>query len=412
MTSQYLVNFFLFQPVNVALCTALIISAIFFQRNSFFFHVWGVTTLLLVVLHKINLCYGKIQNKFKVYEQIVIAGGVMHAFVPLIGIVIPIAMFVHVGICFMVHVLHLGQSYQVFNDIGMNDSGYLVVLWAVNVMEFAVNLAYCFPHIISNHMFVVFIVVVEMSALLLSSLKLKSVHSSPSPYLQPSPVDTGTVTLGNKVRAIATSRIMVCIVCAGTAGLLLAFNSYNFGIFMTGYAFVLLLNLLHLHEHTVTFHPRAVQVIGPLCPSLLIAIAWLSISHTIPPYIAAILLIIVSLPLHILNLSKLHCIIGFHYSFYVAFFGVLAYFVTLILYGLALHNHRIFEAFMASSILYSMTMMLTDLKVRKGRRVYANGISESKNPSNAVSDLEKGAIGSGLSTVTNGASAASNQHPR
>ena len=86
--SYSLIDILLFQPVNVLFCLIMIYCAIFYQRNAFCVHVWGVTILLLVVLHKINLCYGKIENKFLIYEQIVLTGGIIHAFVPIIGIFI------------------------------------------------------------------------------------------------------------------------------------------------------------------------------------------------------------------------------------------------------------------------------------------------------------------------------------
>jgi hypothetical protein len=368
----------------------MITCAIFFQRNAFYFHVWGVTIFLLVVLHKINLCYGKITNKFKVYEQIVITGGIVHAFVPLVGIFFPIAMFVHVGICFTVHILHVGQSYQVFTDIKMRDTNYIIILLAVNVMEFFVNLAYCLPNVISNRMFVVPLVVVEMSALLLSSLRLKSARSSVQAYEQVNQVPVEVIPFHRRVQMVVTSRIMVCIICAGTAGLLLAFNTYSFGIFMTGYPFLLLLNLLHFHDHTVTLHPQAFRLIGPISPFLLLTIAWLGVSHLIPQSITAILLIALSLPILTLNILKLHCIMGFHYSFLVALFGVAIYLVTLILYGLSLSNHRILKAFMVCAIVYTMAMMLTDLKLVKGRRVHVVGITESKNSSHVEEDDVEG----------------------
>lgn len=167
-----LTSFLLLQPVNVIMCSIMMIFAVFLHRKAFVIHVFGVTTLLLVVLHKVNLCYGKIENPFALHERIVIIAGLFHCFVPIAGMFQPIAMYIHVGICFFVHVFHLGECYLVFNDIKMHDINYMIILWAVNIMEFIVNLAYCFPNIVSNEMFVVPLVIVEISAQLLASLKL------------------------------------------------------------------------------------------------------------------------------------------------------------------------------------------------------------------------------------------------
>jgi hypothetical protein len=234
--------------------------------------------------------------------------------------------------------------------------------------------------VISNRMFVVPLVVVEMSALLLSSLRLKSVHSSTHSHLPASQeAAVEEIPLTKRVEAVLTSRIMVCLICTGTAGLLLAFNTYSFGIFMTGYPSLLLLNLLHFHNHTVTLHPQAFHAIGPLSPVLLLTIAWLGVSQIIPESITAVLLIVLSLPILTLNLLKLHCIMGFHYTFFVALFGVAVYLATLILYGLSLSNHRVVKALMVCSIVYTMAMMLTDLRLVKGRRVHVVGLTESKH---------------------------------
>jgi hypothetical protein len=377
----------------------MVTCAIFFQRSSFCVHVWGVTLFLLVVLHKINLCYGKIRNKFEVYEQIVVLAGVMHCFVPIVGTFFPVAMYVHVGICFSVHVLHLGQCYQVFNDIHMKDTSYLVILWAVNIMEFVVNLAYCFPTVISNRMFVVPLVVVEISASLLSSLKLKSInqpkshhhHYASTPQIDPSvPTEQQqqqppTISLWEQIQHVITSRIVVCFLCASVSALLLAFNSYRFGIFMTGYSLLLTLNLLHFHHHTVTYHPQAFRMIAPVTPSLLIPIAWLGVFRIIPQFVTAILLIVCSLPLITLNILKLHCIMGYHYSFFVSLFGICIYLVALILYGASFSRIRILKAFMVCSIIYAMAMILTDLKLVKGR-VHVNNLSESKHSDNPLSN--------------------------
>lgn len=189
---------------------------------------------------------------------------------------------------------------------------------------------------------------------------------------------------------IVTSRIAVCLLCAVTSALLLAFNSYNFGIFMTGYTLLLILNLLHFHDHTVTYHPQAFRIVGILTPFLLIPIAWLSVTRIIPEYMASIILILASTPLITLNIMKLYCIMGLHYSFLVALFGILIYVTSLIIYGLSLPNIRIFKSLMVCSILYSMTMMLTDMKLIKGKRVHVVNISESKCSSDDGPGLSRG----------------------
>jgi hypothetical protein len=284
----------------------------------------------------------------------------------------------------------------------MKDTPYLVILWAVNLMEFAVNLAYCFPTIVSNRMFVIPLVVVEISALLLSSLKLKSVkppttvhhhehHPTPSPQIDPATAEP-TISIPEQIQRIATSRIAVCFLCASTSALLLAFNSYRFGIFMTGYSLLLLLTLLHFHHHTVTYHALAFRTLAPLTPCLLIPIAWLGVFQVIPQFVTAILLIVCSLPLISLTIMKLHCMMGYHYSFFVSLFGIVIFLVSLILYGVSLRKTRILKAFQVCSIIFAMAMIMTDLRLVRGKRIHVNNLSESKfsdNPSSSHLDTSE-----------------------
>lgn len=409
-----LINFILLQPNNILLCLIMIFNSIYLQRNGFYFHVIGVTLLLLIILHKINLCYDKIENKYILYEYIVIIGGILHTIVPLISLKYSLVMYIHIGICFIVHILHLSQCYLIFYDIKMKDTYYIIILWAVNIMEFFVNLTFCFPEVIPNKLFVVPLVVVEISALLLSQLKLKSIHQSNYHNTNTSATTTTTTTntttnysgvsrggreneLSNgqqsstifqKIQSIMTSRIMIAILCTTISGSLIAFKNYNFQIFMTGFTILLIVNFSHLHNHTITVYPVGVTYIGIFTFFSLILINWLFFIF-LPSYksLAALLLLICSLPILSMNLIKYYYIMGYHYLFYMTCFGISVYILTIILYGLHLtkdNNIYFFEGFMVSSVIYSMAMILTDYKIVRGKRIHVNGISESKHSSDGT----------------------------
>jgi hypothetical protein len=77
----------------------------------------------------VNGAYGIFENKFQIYMIIVMAGGVIHCSVPVVSLFYGKAIYAHIGICFMVHVLHLGQSYMVINDMNLTDKTYQFLLW-------------------------------------------------------------------------------------------------------------------------------------------------------------------------------------------------------------------------------------------------------------------------------------------
>ena len=441
---QSIINFILLPPIHLCFCLSMITSSIYLQRNGFYFHVFGVTILLLIILYKINLCYNKIKNPFIIYEKIVIIGGILHAFIPIISIFYSIVMYYHVGICFCVHVLHLSQCYQVFYDIKMKDRSYIIILWCVNIMEFFVNLAYCFPNIISNKLFVVPLVVVEICALLLSSLRLKSIHQS-NYHPNSSNVNEQQQGIGNsnattntstkttnsgmsnggisgisgvsrgeevanqspsllkQLQLLFTSRILLMFLCSIISGLLLGFKRYNFQIFITGYTILLLINLIHLHSYTPTIYSKSTIFFGHISFIFLILITWFFyfyLSQYQP--LEALLLFITSIPILSINLTKFYLLMGFHYTFYMSSFSLLIYISTLALYGLNLTHSKniyIFEVLMISSIVCSMGMILTDYKLVRNRKIFATNLNDSE--SNNHNSSENEIIGTSLNHYNN-----------
>jgi hypothetical protein len=144
-----------------------------YERRAFVAHVFGVTYQLLIVLVQLNCIYGQIENSNLYFFYFVVMGGIVHAFVPVIGLFYSIFMFVHVGFCFTVHILHMADCYMIFKDLKVSDTGYIVILISVNIMEFITNLAYMFPSVVSDRGMVLIFLSVQLMALLLSVLKVK-----------------------------------------------------------------------------------------------------------------------------------------------------------------------------------------------------------------------------------------------
>ncbi len=353
-----LIDILLWRPLHLFLGCGMIASVIFLQRNAFCIHVFGVTSLLLIVLHKINMSYGQLVNKFLMYEYVVVAGGFMHTLVPVVGMFYPIAMFVHLGICFVVHILHLLQCYQVFTDIHMNDTQYILILWMVNIFEFAVNFSYCFPTVISDSNFVAVLIGVEISALLISSLKLKgsSSHISVSgPGLSDRSnsqsgssrnLDTGDEEIGisakrsrlpsilvnmNDVANVLSSRLFVMFLAQVTVVLLLALRNVEYSIFITGMAAFLAVDLIKFHNKCPI--PCSYMIALVSCTSAaMVLLAWLFCAGVVALLPAVVAIIVVSTPAIVLLLWTVAEALGNHYSLHVVSVATIAYYTANIYY--------------------------------------------------------------------------------
>ncbi len=152
---------------------------IFFGRDAFLAHVFTLTGVLLIILYKINSLYGNFENPHYYSFLLVFAGGALHTLVPVIGTLFQLrpALFTHLGICLLVHVLHLSQCYAVFNDIAFTDEEFIVILWLVNVSEMLVNAVFVFNdpghHGFSENEYIACGLTVEVMTLMIVNLKLR-----------------------------------------------------------------------------------------------------------------------------------------------------------------------------------------------------------------------------------------------
>ena len=150
---------------------------IFYGRDAFLVHVCTLTGVLLIILYKINSLYGHFDNPHYNSFIIVLSGGFLHVIVPFIGTLLDIkpALFTHLCICCLVHVLHLTQCYTVFKDISFSDNEFITILWLVNIGEMLVNIVFVF--LSSKHHgreYITCALAVELMTLMIVNLKLKA----------------------------------------------------------------------------------------------------------------------------------------------------------------------------------------------------------------------------------------------
>jgi hypothetical protein len=143
-----------------------------YERDAFVAHVFGVTYQLLMVLTQLNRIYCQMEDSNLNFFYFVLVGGVVHSFVPVVGLFYSSFMYVHVGFCFTVHILHMIDCYMIFNHLSARDNGYIFILVLVNLMEFVANLTYMFPNTVSDRGMVLIFISVQLMALLLSVLKV------------------------------------------------------------------------------------------------------------------------------------------------------------------------------------------------------------------------------------------------
>ncbi len=149
---------------------------IYFGRKAFLAHVFLLTFLLLLILYKINGLYGSFENPYYTYFITVLCGGCAHVLIPIIATAFQLhtAMYAHLGVCFIVHVLHLSQCAYVFQDITFKDEEFILILWAVNICEMIVNIVYVFDHIFPrDEYYIACAVAVQAMALMIVNLHLK-----------------------------------------------------------------------------------------------------------------------------------------------------------------------------------------------------------------------------------------------
>jgi hypothetical protein len=156
----------------LAITFVMMALTIKYDRDAFVAHVFGVTYQLLMVLTQLNRIYGQIENSNLNFFYFVLVGGVVHSFIPVVGLFYSSFMYVHVGFCFTVHILHMIDCYMIFNHLSARDNGYIFILVLVNLMEFVANLTYMLPNSVSDRGMVLIFISVQLMALLLSVLKV------------------------------------------------------------------------------------------------------------------------------------------------------------------------------------------------------------------------------------------------
>jgi hypothetical protein len=173
-----LTDFVISKPFLIPLEWTLMALTIFLGRDAFIGHVCIVTFLLLVILHKINKLYGPFTNPHSLFLLAVLGGGSLHVVVPIIGTYFEVAMYVHLGICFMVHVLHLAQCYIVLRDISYKDNEFMAILLIVNLAEMVVNLVFVFRDLFSEDVYIACSLAVQVMSLMIVNLRLQAEDNS------------------------------------------------------------------------------------------------------------------------------------------------------------------------------------------------------------------------------------------
>jgi hypothetical protein len=350
-----IVNFLLFKPFHLAIGYAMIACSVLLKRDAFCVHVFGVTFFLLVVLHKINMCYGIMENKFRYYEYVVLAGGVVHAFVPVIGLFYEVAMLVHIGLCFCVHVLHLLQCYQVFNDMKMKDNQYIFILWYVNIAEFAVNLAFALPFI-SDDVFVVFLVVVETSALLISSLKLSAKGTSGFNASNSSDMLEKGVTF-------ATSRVFLLFWSCIMVAFVTAYNKHSYIFFVIGSLGLSLIAYSKFQERTRSLPTGTFALLFGCTVMTVPVLAALTSTGVLDRSVGVILVFLCSCPLLAMMLYTGQIVLGNHFSWHVGIVFLLLLMASHILYAILSNDIPILME--CCTIATGMIFCLLDNRERK-----------------------------------------------
>ena len=251
------------KPVLLSLEWMMMTLTVFLGRNAFIAHVFVITYLLLIVLYKINKLYGQFNNPHYLSFVIVTAGGIVHAFVPIVGHFFKIAMYCHLGICFCVHILHLAQCYLVFKDITFKDEEFITILWAVNIVEMIANVAFVLDDVFSEQHFIACSLAVQAMALLIVNLHLKiggangqqSEHSSSDDSTQSAVSHLSHFTSITQLPQEyiwkvmkyfdrqTESRVVLMIISAAAVSLMTLFPKYLYLIFMIALTIIMRLTV-------------------------------------------------------------------------------------------------------------------------------------------------------------------------
>ncbi len=176
-TSQKLSTWLMSKSILTPMTWCIMALTIYLGRKAFLAHVFMVTFLLLLILYNINGLYGRFDNPYYTYFITVLGGGIAHAIIPIIGtsLHIHIAMYIHLGFCFLVHIFHLSQCAYVFQDITFKDEEFILILWVVNIGEMIVNIVYVFANIFTSDVhYIACSLAVQSMALMIVNLHLKA----------------------------------------------------------------------------------------------------------------------------------------------------------------------------------------------------------------------------------------------
>lgn len=114
------------------------------EEKAFFYHVVFVTNALLLETHKLNATFGKFKNPYKKFEIFLYVAGYLHIINPALMFKYPEVVYIHVPVCFTIHVFHMIDVQLVFSHANLHDPFHFIMLLILNLLELATNVAFVF----------------------------------------------------------------------------------------------------------------------------------------------------------------------------------------------------------------------------------------------------------------------------
>jgi hypothetical protein len=332
----------LLRPLHLSVGYATIACSVLLGRGAAFcVHVFGVTYFLLVVLHKVNMCYESAQsteNRFRHFEYAVLGGGCVHAFVPVAALLLPGAAagagaaLAHAALGLCLHAALLTQCHRVFSDLVMRDKQYIFLLWFVNIAEFTASLAFALPSVISDDIFVVFLVVVETSAMLISSVSLAdsdcrtSSSSAHAPTHSPGMMERGV--------DFVTSRVFLLLWSCVTVAFVTAYDEHAYIFFVVGSLGLAVIAFTKFQERARTL-PSATFALIAGCTVLPVSVlAALTSTGVLNRSVGVMLVYLCSAPLLAAMLYTGRVVLGCHFAWHMGIVFLLQLTASHILYAI------------------------------------------------------------------------------
>jgi len=120
---------------------ATLISTSTFGKSAFILHAAYVTHTLLSVLVDVEEIYKNVQIPFNNCRRFIITTGVLHLINPCLMLYSwKWTYYLHLPICFSVHIFHLSYVRFVYRAVGYNDAVNWNTLMLLNFCEFVTNL--------------------------------------------------------------------------------------------------------------------------------------------------------------------------------------------------------------------------------------------------------------------------------